>query len=164
MKTLNDCIQVYKEQLAKKDIQKAYHGLMKYMMSLKASLSGVYADRFSFGNISFGYMDFTYFPFHNEYLREQKLRFGIVFNHEKMRFELWLMGQNAGVQKAYWELLKNTSWNKDKKKMPRYSILETVLSDTPDFNNLKELTRIIEVQTEHASEAIIKELEKLDIA
>ena len=164
MKTLNDCIQVYKEQLAKKDIQKAYHGLMKYIMSLKASLSGVYADRFSFGNISFGYMDFTYFPFHNEFLRERKLRFGIVLNHEKMRFELWLMGQNAGVQKAYWELLKNTSWNKDKKKMPRYSILETVLSDTPDFNNFNELTRIIEVQTEHASEAIIKELEKLDIA
>ncbi|MCL1668291.1 hypothetical protein M2T82_09490 [Elizabethkingia ursingii] len=164
MKTLNDCIQVYKEQLAKKDIQKAYHGLMKYIMSLKASLSGVYADRFSFGNISFGYMDFTYFPFHNEFLRERKLRFGIVLNHEKMRFELWLMGQNAGVQKAYWELLKNTSWNKDKKKMPRYSILETVLLDTPDFNNLKELTRIIEVQAGHASEAIIKELEQLDIA
>ncbi|MDV3508297.1 hypothetical protein CMU89_17975 [Elizabethkingia anophelis] len=164
MKTLNDCIQVYKEQLAKKDIQKAYHSLMKYMMNLKASLSGAYADRFSFGNISFGYMDFTYFPFHNEYLRERKLRFGIVLNHEKMRFELWLMGQNAGVQKAYWELLKNTSWNKDKKKMPRYSILETVLSDTPDFNNFNELTRIIEVQTEHASETIIKELEKLDIA
>lgn len=38
MKTLNDYVQVYKEQLVKKDIQKAYHGLMKYMMSLKASL------------------------------------------------------------------------------------------------------------------------------
>nr|WP_260256591.1 hypothetical protein [Elizabethkingia miricola] len=87
MKTLNDYVQVYKEQLVKKDIQKAYHGLMKYMMSLKASSSGVYEGRFSFGNISFGYMDFTYFPFHNEFLRERKLRFGIVLNHEKMRFE-----------------------------------------------------------------------------
>ena len=69
---------IYKEHLVK-DIQKAYHGLMKYMMSLKASLSGVYAGRFSFGNISVCYMDFFYFPFHNEFLREQKLRFGIVF-------------------------------------------------------------------------------------
>ena len=164
MKTLNDYVQVYKEHLVKKDIQKAYHGLMKYMMSLKASLSGVYAGRFSFGNISFGYMDFTYFPFHNEFLREQKLRFGIVLNHEKMRFDLWMMGQNAGIQKAYWELLKNSRWNKDKKKMPRYAVLEAVLTDTPDFNDLKELTRIIEVQVEHVSEAIIKELEQLDIA
>ncbi|MDV2447697.1 hypothetical protein CMU93_09325 [Elizabethkingia anophelis] len=163
MKTLNDYIQVYQEQLVKKDIQKAYHNLMKYMMSLKTSLSGVQADRFSYGNISFGYMDFTYFPFHNEFLRERKLRFGIVLNHEKMRFELWLMGQNAGIQKAYWELLKNSSWNKGKKKMPKYSILEAVLTDTPDFNNLKELTRIIEMQAEYVSEAVLKELERLDM-
>ena len=37
--------------------------------------------------------------FINEFLRERKLRFGIVLNHEKMKFELWLMGQNAGIQK-----------------------------------------------------------------
>nr|WP_260256589.1 hypothetical protein [Elizabethkingia miricola] len=73
------------------------------------------------------------------------------------------MGQNAGIQKAYWELLKNSSWNKGKTKMPKYSILEAVLTDTPDFNNLKELTRIIEVQAEYVSEAVLKELERLDL-
>lgn len=42
----------------------------------------------------------------------------------EMRFELWLMGQNASVQEKYWELLKNTDWNKDIEAMPLYSVLE----------------------------------------
>ena len=58
---------------------------------------------------------------------------------------------------------ENSSWNKGKRKMPKYSILEAVLTDTPDFNNLKELTRIIEVQAEYVSEAVLKELERLDM-
>lgn len=30
-----------------------------------------------------------------------------------MQFELWLMGQNASIQKEYWEIFKDTNWNKD---------------------------------------------------
>lgn len=58
-------------------------------------------------------MDYTYFSFFNEYLKNHKLRIGIIINHEKMQFELWLMGQNASIQKEYWEIFKDTNWNKD---------------------------------------------------
>lgn len=45
------------------------------------------------GNISSGYMDYSYFPFTTtDFLRTHKLRFGAVLNHPQMRFELWLMG------------------------------------------------------------------------
>lgn len=146
-KSLNDYIAVYKELLEQGDIQIAYENLRKYVMTLKAHFSKKFADRYSIGNVSPGYMDFTYFPFFDDFLRSKKLRFGIVLNHQKMRFELWLMGQNAEDQANYWELLKNTKWNKDCSVMPRYSVLEAVLIVEPDFNNLDILTAEI---TNHA--------------
>lgn len=159
MKELGDYVAVYKEQLEKGDIQKAYIGLIKYVLSLKSHLSKVMSDKFSFGNVSLGYMDYTYFPFFDEYLRTKKLRFGIVLNHEKVRLELWLMGQNAEIQETYWNLLKATKWNKDQPAMPKYSVLEVVLDPNPDFNNLDTLTLKIEKEMNDISNEIIEYLE-----
>lgn len=143
MKSLNEYAIIYKQLLEKGDIQKAYTGLLKYMMSLKAHFQKSLSDKFSFGNISPGYMDYTYFPFFDKFLRDNKLRFGIVLNHEKMRFELWLMGQNAEVQKKYWELLKTTEWNAHQAAMPKYSVLEAVLVERPDFDQPDTLAQKI---------------------
>lgn len=143
MKTLNDYIAVYKKQLEKGDIQKAYTGLLKYLYSLKTHLSKQFEDRFSFGSAGQGYLDYTYFPFSDEFLKDNDLRFGIVLNHEKVQFELWLMGRNAKVQKEYWNILKTTEWNKDRKTMPKYSVLEVVLADNPDFDNPDSITNNI---------------------
>ncbi|WP_407481847.1 DUF7000 family protein [Elizabethkingia meningoseptica] len=161
MKTLNDYIAVYKEQLSKEDIQKPYHGLMKYMMSLKTHLAKSLSGQFVFGNLSFDYMDFTYFPFHNDFLRAQKLRFGIVLNHEKMRIELWLMGQNAHIQNKYRNLLKTNHWNKNCEVPPVYCVLGAVLTEDPDFNHPKKLNTEIEKQLVYISEEIIAELKRL---
>ncbi len=103
-KEISKCIEIYKNQLAQGDIQRAYLLLTKYVAELKSK----FPKQYTTGNISFGYLDYTYFPFFNDFLRKHKLRFGIVLNHERMRFELWLMGQNAPLQKEYWGLLKNT--------------------------------------------------------
>lgn len=144
MKNFSNYIAIYKEQLEKGDIQKAYTGLVRYVSNLKTHLSKTMINDFSFGNISQGYMDYTYFYFFNDFLRERKLRFGIVLNHEKMRFELWLMGQNAEVQSHYWDLLKQTKWNKKRSIKPKYSELEVVLVENPDFDDLDTLTAKIE--------------------
>ena len=71
------------------------------------------------------------------------MRFGIVLNHLEMRFELWLMGQNASVQKAYWELLRNTDWNNNTTTMPQYSVLEVCLEDVIDFSSKGLMTNKI---------------------
>lgn len=138
-KDISKCIEFYKNQLVQGDIQFAYLTLMKYVAELKAK----FPQQYSTGNISFGYLDYTYFSFFNEYLRNHKLRFGIVLNHEKMQFELWLMGQNASIQKEYWEIFKDTDWNQDIKIMPKYSVLEVCLEDKIDFENKDTMTAAI---------------------
>lgn len=139
-KSMNEYVSVYKAQLAIGDIRIAYEFLIKYLMTIKSSFEKKYGGKYSCGNIGRGYLDITYFSFFDNYLRENKLRYGIVLNHEKMRFELWLMGQNAGIKKDYWNLLKTSKWNDEQTDMPKYSILEVVLVENPNFDDLDDLT------------------------
>ena len=67
----------------------------------------------------------------------------MVLNHKKLQFELWLMGQNADVQRKYLEILKNSAWNHDRKEMPKYSVLEIALENHIDFNDKENMTRNI---------------------
>ena len=161
MKTLNDYVALYKDQLEKGDIQKAYFGLMQSIMAIKSYLSKHLSHKFSFGNMSQGYMDFTYFYYFNEFLRKRKLRFGVVLNHEKMRFEIWLMGQNADIQNEYWNILKSSPWNKNTITRPKYSVLEVVLVDNPDFNNLDILVEEIKNKVNELSDEVITYLNTL---
>lgn len=142
MKMENDIqksLDIYKEQLSYGYIRTAYLTLTKYVAELKSE----FPTQYKTGNVSFGYLDYTYFPFFNQYLRNQKLRFGVVLNHEKMQFELWLMGQNADVQRKYWELLKNSIWNSNRKERPKYSILEVVLENQINFDDKANMTQNI---------------------
>ena len=154
VQNIDKCISVYQSQLEQGDIQRAYHYLLRYVMYLKTQFSDSLSGRFSFGNVSPGYMDFTYFPFFDDYLRERKLRFGIVLNHRALRFELWLMGQNTTVQKAYWNELKNSAWNAGRTEMPRYSILEAVLLEASNFRQADLLATQVKEEALRVSEAI----------
>jgi len=155
-KNVNSCISLYKEQLNKSDIQKTYMFLLKYIMQVKTSFEKSFSKEYSCGNVSPGYMDYSYFPFFNDYLRDKKLRFGIVLNHSEMRFELWLMGQNKEIQNRYWDLLKASVWNQGRTTKPQYAELEIVLIDNPDFENIDTLTvDIINKAVEEVDKVIV---------
>lgn len=160
-KKLSNYITIYQEQLEKRNIQIAYETLVKYVMSLKVRCKKSFTKDYSFGNVSPGYMDYTYFPFFNSFLREMKLRFGIVLNHKNMRFELWLMGQNSEVQIKYWELLKNIIWSKNQTVMPKYSVLEVILVETPNFDDLNALTIEIEREAISISKDILNYIQNI---
>ena len=147
METLKDYIQTYKTQLEIGDIQKAYQGIIKYMMNLKTHFSKNYSDDYYTGHLYQGYMDISYFTFTPLSLKEQKLKIGIGFNHEKMQFGAWLGGQNREIQKKYWELFKDSDWNKysiSTEINESFAIVEYTLIEKPDFDNLNYLTEEIE--------------------
>lgn len=76
-----------------------------------------------------------------------------------MQFEIWLMGQNANVQKEYWEILKDSKWNIDRKEMPRYSVLEVVLENRIVFNEKERMTETIITSALSLAKEIQKYLE-----
>ena len=164
MKNLNHYVAIYKEQLQKGDILIAYTELVKFVMSLRVDFMKRHAKQYSFSGMLHGYMDYTYFYYTNDFLKSKKLKLGVVLNHVEMRVEIWLLGNTIAVQKNYWELLKESKWNKDKTEMPKYSVLEVIIEDKPDFDALPLLSQSIEKRMLEVSEEIINELTKLNPA
>lgn len=160
MKDFNHYVEKYKEQLDKGDIQEAYVGLVKYVTRLRTTLSKNLSEHYSFGNLFQGYMDYTYFYYSNDFLKKRKLKMGLVLNHTKMRFEIWLLGQTIPIQEKYWEYFKSTKWNKDRLTKPQYSILETILIEKPNFNDLEKLSNQIKNKLTSITDDIIEDIKK----
>jgi hypothetical protein len=133
----------YKKQLRNGVIQKAYRGLMEYIMDLRTHLQHKYPDYFV-SAIYYGYMDMTYFSFTSRTLQERKLKAAIVFIHDAFKFEVWLAGVNKSVQDKYWKLFKESGWDKYRL-VPSTKgadfIIEHVLVEDPDFSDLDVLTK-----------------------
>ncbi|MBC8064113.1 MAG: hypothetical protein H7Y17_04740 [Chlorobia bacterium] len=159
---LNTLVAAYKEQLDIGDIQVAYAGLVKFVMRLKTRFTNILGDRFSFSGIFQGYMDYTYFYFANDNCRERKLKFGLVLNHQEMRFEIWLLGQTKDVQERYWNCMKHTKWIQDET-MPKYSIFAHVLIENPDFDDLSALSETIEEGIGRITDGILESLNQIEL-
>ncbi|WP_353162285.1 hypothetical protein [Myroides odoratus] len=139
MKSTHTLLQHYQKEIQNKKIVQAYHMLLRFLMQAKADFAFHHKAEFNVGNISLGYLDYSYFPFFDRELREKKLRYGIVLNHATLQIELWLMGQNAKVQQDYWKTLKKSKWNAHRTTMPQYAILEVVLLDELNFDQTEEM-------------------------
>ncbi len=150
MESFHEYMNEYRKQMEKGAIQKAYKGLMEYIMDLRTYFKNKYPDYFVSGSIYYGYMDMTYFALIPKSLKQRNLKIAIVFIHEAFRFEVWLAGYNKQVQTKYWKLFKESNWNK----FPVVSstkgvdsIIESILVENPDFSDLEPLTKQIESET-----------------
>lgn len=147
MESFPEYMHEYQKQMKNGAIQKAYKGLMEYIMDLRTYLKNKHPDYFVSGSIYYGYMDMTYFSFFPDPFKQRKLKIAIVFIHETCRFEVWLAGYNKQVQLKYWELLKKSDWNQHPIVTTTRgvdSIIESILVDRPDFSDLDTLTKQIE--------------------
>ena len=146
--SLSQYIESYTKQLESGNVSKGYKGLMEYMMNLRTHFINQYPTEFIIGTFYQGYMDLSYFPITPKSLKNQKLKIGLVFNHEKIRFEVWLLGQNKQVQKKYWDLFNGSDWNKYVvSKNAQDSVIEHILVETPNFSQMDSLTEKIETRT-----------------
>ena len=143
-------IQEYKRQLGKGTIQRAYRGLMEYMMGLRTFLGNKYPDFTVSGSIYYGYMDMTYFSFFPKSFKAHNLKIAVVFIHEAFRFEVWLAGSNKQIQTKYWGMIKESGWKKYLLVPTTQgvdAIIEHVLVEDPDFSDPDALTGQIERRT-----------------
>ena len=90
MESFHEFVNEYRKQLEKGAIQKAYKGLMEYIMTLRTHFKNKYPDYLVSGSIYYGYMDMTYFAFSPKSLKDRNLKIAIVFVYNPFRFEVWL--------------------------------------------------------------------------
>jgi hypothetical protein len=140
----------YRIQVRKGTIQKAYKGLMEYMMGLRTHFGKKFPEYVTSGSLYYGYMDVTYFSISPATFKQRGLKAVILFFHETSRFDIWLCGYNKNFQTKYWNLFKENNWDKYHL-VPTTkgydSILEHSLVADPEFNDLKKLTNQIEQES-----------------
>ena len=150
MKSLQENMIEFRKQLEKGSIQKAYQGLMQYMLSLKNHFGNKYPDYSVSGSIYYGYMDMTYFSVFPSSLKDRDLKIAIVFAYDTFRFEAWLSGRNQQVMAKYWKIFTESGWDRYKIAAQGKwadSILEHTLVDNPDYSDLEALTKQIDQGT-----------------
>lgn len=169
MESLNDLVREYNNQLSKGRIQKAYREIMSFMSNLRTYLEEKNPD-YTTGALYYGYMDMTYFAFTPSNLKSRKLKIAVVYLHEPNSFEVWLGGNNRKIQAEYIELFSNkgTGGYKLSRVSPGVdSIIESTLSEQPDFDNPGELMRQIESKVIECVERIVfilgEQLERLNL-
>ena len=146
MPSLQEAMQIYKTQLQAGAVQTAYRGLMEYMLGLRTHLMKKYPQHVV-TSLYQGYMDMTYFAFMPQTLKERGLKVAIVFLYEDFRFEVSLVGYNKQYQKTYWQLIKDSGWDKYRlvhTLKGEDAIISHTLMDNPDFADLNTLTERIE--------------------
>lgn len=151
MKTLNQDIKHYNEQLNQGHIQKAYRGIMEMMSQLKTTWDTQYPETPS-GALYAGYMDMTFISVKPSILTDLDLRVSIVYLHETHTFEAWLVARNRKIQSQIHNQLKN-------RKLGKYnltelgpgidSIIATTLDDEPNFDQIDELIGEIIKKTQY---------------
>ena len=150
MRSFHENMTEYKKQMEKGAIQEAYKGLMEYILGLRMYFKNKYPDHYVSGSIYYGYMDMTYFSFIPDSFKQRSLKIAIVFVHDTFKFEVWLAGVNKQVQQKYWDLFKESNWNKYPL-VPTTkgvdAVIEHILVADPDFSDLDALTHQIEQET-----------------
>lgn len=153
-KNLNTLVIAYKNCLANGEIQTTYEQLVAIVQRLRTEFLKKHAHQYKVANVLHGYIDYTYFYLHNDYLKSQKLKFAVVLNHKQANFELWLLGQTKQIQSQFWNKLKYTNWvNPDE--MPKWSIIEAPLLPNPNFDDLQQLSASIHQSFETLSHEIV---------
>lgn len=124
-----------------------YRELVLYMKALKTFFHKEYDADFSVGKLNQSSPDFTYFSLTPNDFKKEKLKFVIILNHKNMSFEICLSGRNKSIRKKYWEIFKDSDWDKyhisdsiDDSLM----IIDHTIVPHPDFTERIQLTKQIE--------------------
>lgn len=120
------------------------------MKDLTAFFEKEYDTYFKLGKVYQGNPDYSYFSLTTAELKKQKLKFVIILNHKLMEFSICLSGQNKSIRKKYWEMFRDSDWNKYhmvESINNSLSILDHIIVPEADFSDRVSLTKQIETES-----------------
>ncbi|SDN80646.1 DUF7000 family protein [Acetanaerobacterium elongatum] len=146
MKPLNKIIGDYTCHLQQGEIQTAYKGILELIGKLRANFIYNY-PRYVIGGIYQGYMEMTYFSLSTNPLRDEGIKFAIVYLHQKGAFEVWLSARNRDIAEKYESVLSSNSIDNSTVHHDNSNpnaIIKCTLTSTPDFEDPDSLIFTIE--------------------
>lgn len=160
MRSLNDRIYDYGEQVKTGEIREAYQGIMNFMAQLRIYFKNKYRSHHTSSNLYPGQMDITFFAVTPKLLHDNGLKIMIMYIHEKTSFELWLVGRNQVIQNEFRQLLKENdthNYTLSPTADGIRSIIEICIDEHPDFEYQEELIKKIDERVVR----FVEDIEKL---
>lgn len=127
--------------------QTKYFELISFMKELRTFFHKDYDGTFQLGKLYQGNPEFSYFSLTTASFKKQKLKFVIVLDHQEKAFSICLSGQNKSIRKKFWQMFKESNWNK-------YPLVQSIDNSlfimdytiivNPDFHEKTILTEQIE--------------------
>lgn len=102
-----DLLDEYKRFIQTTNLEKAYQEFISLFRYVRIQLEKQLQEYHFQGNIVENAMDYSYFQFTNENLKQHGLKIAVVFAHREFRFEVWLSGFNRKTQCKYYNMLKS---------------------------------------------------------
>lgn len=107
MKINSNYINDYEQIIKTTNLQKGYQEFVKFFRSLKTYLEKEMHEFTFTNNIVENNMDYSYFQFTGNELKEKGLKIVIAFVHKNFDYQIWLSGVNRKKQNEYYNKLKN---------------------------------------------------------
>ncbi|MDY6035686.1 MAG: hypothetical protein SPI63_08885 [Bulleidia sp.] len=124
-KDVNYYLDTYQKVVNQGDMQIAYIEIMNYFTKLHNTLPTTYVV----SEITAGFMDYSYFTIHDNFLYDRYLKFIIALNHHTLGIELWLVCQNEQAKHAYNILISDSEWHRYLLHNPSHGIVEFVVCE-----------------------------------
>ena len=166
MKTLNQQIDSYTGLVQQGDVRAAYKGIMEFMGQLRAAFTATDSDITVGGSLYQGYLDMTYFSLNTNLLRERGLKVAVVYLHDKKAFEAWLSARNRTILARYRPIFDDMILDEIEvfhDETNEDAVLESLLTDAPDFDRQDKLMAELISGTEKFTAAVQKIISKLPL-
>jgi hypothetical protein len=164
MHTMDQMVNNYTSLLQTGELQSAYRGILEFMSKLRSDLGSRNPSLDMGGSLYQGYMDMSYFSLGTQALKKRDLKIAVVYLHEQKSFEAWLSARNRKIVGRYRAIFRDMilddvdvfhdEENED-------SVIECLLTSSPDFDNQSSLMDMIERETLKFVGAMQKVLEKI---
>ncbi len=158
MGVLNNDLSELREHLGAGSIQRAYAAIVGYMSRLRMRFVSTQGER-AVSSLYQGYFDMTYFALFPPALKSRDLKLAIVFDYGAFGFKVWLAARNRGVQRQYWELLRESGWSEYRVFEPAVGVDAIVEHDVASGFALDD-PQALTVQIEEAVAALLDDLEQ----
>lgn len=142
-------IKGYEHIIKGTSLQRDYQEFIKFFRYLRVYLEKEMSEFKFTGNIVENNMDYSYFQFSNEKLKNKGLKIVVVFVHKTCSYEVWLSGINRKIQVEYHKELINSSSKYTLTTDPTrldYILKHIIISDC-DYSNIDRLLDEIKSKT-----------------
>ena len=158
MKFNQGYIDEYEKIIKTTQLQKGYQEFIKLFRYLRNRLQSEMPEYMFSSGIVENNMDYSYFQFTNNVLKDLRLKIVIVFLHAEFKYEIWLSGYNRKTQSTYYEKLKKEKLVFELTKDPcrlDYILKEPLIND-PDCSDIEKMFSTIKSKTLYFINELLK--------